>query len=73
MRGGLPNTAVETREYWKDLRAIHSTIMFDRIILISREAATAKQNQCVTVSLPFDALLEDPVDCNISFPLSKLL
>jgi len=44
MRVGFPSTAIEQSDYWRDLINLNATVIFDRVILISREAATKNSN-----------------------------
>ncbi|KAF8908524.1 hypothetical protein CPB84DRAFT_1724951 [Gymnopilus junonius] len=40
MRVALPSTTIEQSDYWQDLINLDTTIIFDRVILVSREAAS---------------------------------
>lgn len=42
MRVGFPSTAIEQSDYWRDLIKLNTTVVFDRVILMSREAAAKK-------------------------------
>ncbi|KDR72741.1 hypothetical protein GALMADRAFT_73703 [Galerina marginata CBS 339.88] len=39
MRIAFPHASVEQSDYWQDLVKLNSTVVFDRVILVSREAA----------------------------------
>jgi hypothetical protein len=39
MRACFPSTTIETIDYWEDLAKLDRTFVFDRVIIVSREAS----------------------------------
>ncbi|KAF8960157.1 hypothetical protein BDZ97DRAFT_2040215 [Flammula alnicola] len=40
MSAGFPHASVEESDYWQDFAKLNSTVIFERVILVSREAAS---------------------------------
>ncbi|KAJ7051349.1 hypothetical protein C8F01DRAFT_999416 [Mycena amicta] len=39
MRGAFPGASIETEAYWKDLKTLGTSVVFDRVVLVNRAAA----------------------------------
>ncbi|KAJ7053345.1 hypothetical protein C8F01DRAFT_996814 [Mycena amicta] len=61
MRAAFPGTSVETESYWKDLKTLGTSVMFERVVLVNRVAAHKH---------PFDGLWHKMIagSMNVSVP-----